>query len=129
MAKRKYWVSEKSKQEYLARESRRKKFDSVNKFKDRAPSKPKRVTSNGKKYSRKEYEEYLKSDKWKRKREGALKRAYHKCQVCNFPNNLHVHHRTYENLYKEAAADLTVLCDRCHTVFHKYSILSDIEFD
>lgn len=31
---------------------------------------------------------------------------------------LDVHHRTYERLGQEQEYDLTVLCHRCHSLFH-----------
>ena len=66
-----------------------------------------------------EYQEYLKSEKWKKLAAKKRKQADNKCQLCNNnKNTLHVHHRTYENLYKEKLKDLIVLCDKCHTKFH-----------
>ena len=65
------------------------------------------------------YEEYLQSPEWQNKREWALKWAGDACQVCNSIYNLHVHHRTYDNLGAELPGDLTVLCKNCHTLFHQ----------
>ena len=66
-----------------------------------------------------EYREYLKSDKWKQKATRKRKQAGNKCQLCNKGTlTLHVHHRTYENIYKEKLADLIVLCEKCHEKFH-----------
>lgn len=70
-------------------------------------------------YKRIDYHAYLQSDKWGTKRQLALERAYHRCQLCNSPDNLHVHHRTYERLGNEKPEDLTVLCKDCHEMFHK----------
>lgn len=64
------------------------------------------------------YEDYLQTTWWKNVREAALKRAEYRCQVCYSPNNLHVHHRTYERRGKEKDSDLTVLCSECHKLFH-----------
>ncbi len=65
------------------------------------------------------YDEYLKSDEWARKRMLARRRARQRCQVCNEGQlSLHVHHRTYENIYRERNEDLIVLCVRCHALFH-----------
>ena len=44
--------------------------------------------------------------------------ADYRCQVCNSPHDLHVHHRTYERVGHEDPADLTVLCMWCHDLFH-----------
>jgi hypothetical protein len=64
------------------------------------------------------YGDYLKTDHWQEMRAEALKRAGNRCQVCNFPDKLHVHHRTYARRGHELLDDLTVLCERCHKLFH-----------
>lgn len=65
------------------------------------------------------YDQYLQTAHWKRTRKEALNRAKHRCQVCNTPKKLQVHHRTYERRGEELPEDLTVLCDNCHETFHK----------
>ena len=65
-----------------------------------------------------DYQAYLRSDAWRRRREHALTWADHRCQVCNSPHDLVVHHRTYESIGHEDLADLTVLCSECHDIFH-----------
>lgn len=67
------------------------------------------------------YHEYLASAQWQTTRALALSRAGHRCQVCNAPTSLDVHHRTYERLGEELPSDLTVLCRHCHTIFHRSS--------
>lgn len=67
-----------------------------------------------------DYQAYLRSDWWKRRRKRALVMAEFKCQVCNSPHQLEVHHRTYTNLGKEEDPDLTVLCGECHSLFHEH---------
>lgn len=65
------------------------------------------------------YKDYLKSPEWNRTRIAALKRAGFTCQICNANNTvLNVHHRTYERLACERPADLIVLCQPCHEIFH-----------
>lgn len=64
------------------------------------------------------YPLYLLTAHWQRKRQAALARAGHRCQVCNTARQLEVHHRTYERLGAELAADLLVLCRACHQLFH-----------
>lgn len=64
------------------------------------------------------YDEYIKSPQWKRKAIEAKKRAGYRCQVCNSPDNLNAHHRTYERLGSEQPGDITVLCRECHKLFH-----------
>jgi len=66
-----------------------------------------------------DYSEYLNSDKWKLVRRQAIERAGYHCQVCNSPDGLDAHHRTYERLGNELPEDITVLCDNCHTLFHE----------
>jgi uncharacterized protein with PIN domain len=65
-----------------------------------------------------DYEAYLQTDAWREKREYVLEWADHRCQVCNSPHDLVVHHRTYERIGHEDLADLTVLCSECHDFFH-----------
>lgn len=64
------------------------------------------------------YEEYLNTLEWAEKRAQALDRAKYRCQVCNSPDGLQVHHRTYENKGDEKPEDLTVLCGKCHGLYH-----------
>jgi hypothetical protein len=64
------------------------------------------------------YAEFLKSPEWAEVRSAALELAGHRCQVCSGKEQLQVHHRNYANLPVESLADLTVLCDECHGVFH-----------
>lgn len=64
-----------------------------------------------------EYQEYLKSDHWKkisRQAIGIKKR----CQQCAFPYELNVHHQNYERLGRELITDLIVLCRACHARHH-----------
>jgi len=65
-----------------------------------------------------EHGDYLRSHAWKVTREAALRHAGNRCQVCNGSAHLHVHHRTYERLGREHPSDLTVLCRKCHAIFH-----------
>jgi len=44
--------------------------------------------------------------------------ANNKCGICNATSDLHVHHKTYENIGKESDEDLIVLCKSCHYKFH-----------
>lgn len=64
------------------------------------------------------YSEFLKTPEWKQIRDAALEQAGYRCQVCNSPDQLQVHHRDYSNLPLETLADLTVLCDGCHEIVH-----------
>ena len=64
------------------------------------------------------YSDYLQTSHWQSKRQEALSYADNRCQLCNKNSELHVHHRTYENLWNEPPSDLTVLCKDCHAKFH-----------
>jgi len=65
-----------------------------------------------------EYHDYLSSPEWQERRLEALQRAGRRCQICNSPSRLDVHHRTYSRFKQEKLEDLTVLCRTCHTKFH-----------
>lgn len=65
------------------------------------------------------YSAYLQTPEWQARRAEALERARHRCQVCNSGGLLDVHHRTYERRGEERPEDLTVLCRRCHYLFHR----------
>jgi len=65
------------------------------------------------------YPDYLLSQEWHDRREAALSAADHRCQVCNSPDNLEVHHSTYERIGHELPGDLTVLCATCHGLHSK----------
>lgn len=64
------------------------------------------------------YDEYLRSPEWAEQRRRARLRAGDRCQGCDSPQHLEVHHRTYERLGQEEPGDLTVLCAACHTAVH-----------
>ena len=65
------------------------------------------------------YNEYIASPEWRSRRQVALRRAGYRCQVCNSPDQLQVHHRTYERFGAEMEDDLTVLCLDCHELYEK----------
>jgi hypothetical protein len=67
---------------------------------------------------REKYHAYLQTPEWAEKRQAALEDAGQRCQLCNSPSALNVHHRTYERVGRERLGDLTVLCRRCHEKFH-----------
>jgi hypothetical protein len=66
-----------------------------------------------------EYRSYLRSPEWRGRRAAALDVSDHRCGVCSSTDRLDVHHRTYDRIGNEDAADLIVLCRSCHTLFHK----------
>lgn len=123
MAKRRHWTSAKTKRAYQKRQSEHKKTDAQNKAKDQAPSEIKRIYHDDTPIDWQKYSFYLQSKEWASLRKKVLARAQHRCQLCNSKEKLHVHHRTYERIFKEHVSDLTVLCEPCHTMFHKYRVL------
>lgn len=66
------------------------------------------------------YNDYLKTDYWKRVAEAVKKRADYKCQLCNSQHDLCAHHRDYSHRGNELnyLNDLVCLCRRCHEIFH-----------
>lgn len=62
--------------------------------------------------------QYLISPEWKTKRKQALKAANYSCQLCKAETDLHVHHISYKNLFRENPEDLVALCSDCHTYVH-----------
>lgn len=72
------------------------------------------------------YNEYLRSNKWKKTRAKILKRDNYECQYkvllwakCRKKTELHVHHTTYENVFCEKKKDLVTLCKYHHDLVHK----------
>ena len=68
-------------------------------------------------FRRENYQEYLKSDDWKAKRNKVMKMAGYKCRRCG-ERATQVHHETYERIYNEKLTDLTALCSECHSKIH-----------
>lgn len=65
------------------------------------------------------HSEYLKSIKWKLKRNAVLKRDNYKCQACLTQEATQVHHLTYERWRNEPLFDLISVCSECHKKIHK----------
>lgn len=68
-----------------------------------------------------EYRDYLQTDYWKLVSSEVKRRAGYRCQVCNGPDNLEAHHRTYEHRGSELEhlEDMICLCRKCHGLYHK----------
>ena len=76
-----------------------------------------------------EYERYMRSEAWERKRSERLELDGNRCVMCGRPNGLQkdgatpilqVHHIHYRNLGHEPMEDLVSLCPTCHKRIHKY---------
>ena len=74
------------------------------------------------------YDAYLKSSRWERVRDRAIRMAGKQCQQCGKqadrgkngqPTGLNVHHLSYDRLGAEKDDDLIVLCRGCHAALHK----------
>lgn len=65
-----------------------------------------------------DYDEYLRSENWQRKRSLILQRAGYKCEGCLSRPASVVHHLTYEHMFNEFAFELVALCEPCHTRIH-----------
>ena len=73
--------------------------------------------------SKERYHKYLLSPEWKTLAAQKREEAENKCQLCNARESvLHVHHRSYDNIYHETLKDLIVLCEKCHQKFHNKEI-------
>ncbi len=68
--------------------------------------------------NRANYDDYLRSDAWKRRAAKVMQRAGDLCEGCLTNPPTEVHHRTYENLGAEFAFELLALCDVCHNRIH-----------
>ena len=65
------------------------------------------------------YEEYLKTDHWRKKRTEAKDVFGWSCILCESGEDLQVHHRHYRTLGRELPAhDLGVLCGDHHKMYH-----------
>lgn len=66
-----------------------------------------------------DYQRYMRSAAWKRKRRQVLERADGKCERWNCHREpTEVHHKTYKRLGDERLSDLEAVCWHCHTDEH-----------
>jgi hypothetical protein len=68
---------------------------------------------------RRDYESYLQTDTWHRRRELTLEREGGLCQGCRSNRATQVHHRSYEHFRHELLYELLALCDDCHALAHR----------
>jgi 5-methylcytosine-specific restriction endonuclease McrA len=61
-----------------------------------------------------DYEDYIRSAKWRQLRWAAMDRSGRCCERCQADLAVEVHHLTYERLGHERADDLEALCESCH---------------
>lgn len=67
---------------------------------------------------RDDYEIYLRSDTWKRRRAKILERCGGVCEGCLTERAHDVHHKTYRHYKQEFAFELIALCRACHQRIH-----------
>ena len=68
---------------------------------------------------RKQYIEYIKSEKWREFKNGIIKKRGAKCEKCGKTDiMLHAHHLTYERFMNELESDIMILCVSCHEMEH-----------
>nr|WP_294560394.1 HNH endonuclease signature motif containing protein [uncultured Rhodopila sp.] len=69
------------------------------------------------------YHEYLQTETWQRKRQGAYLAYEGRCGMCGrllrFEGKWAAHHKHYRNIGSEPLDDLVLLCYRCHKAYHK----------
>ncbi len=65
-----------------------------------------------------DYEEYLQTETWAKKRKERMTTDCYKCTQCGSTDNLQVHHKTYERLGYERMDDLSTMCKECHFKIH-----------
>lgn len=70
-----------------------------------------------KKTYRLNYETYLKSPGWKKRREELIK-SVGKCVLCGVKGGLLAHHLHYRTLGSEQNGDVAIMCNECHTYMH-----------
>lgn len=61
-----------------------------------------------------DHNEYMKSEKWLKKREKVLQRDGGICQACLHRKATQVHHLSYAHWKNEPLFELTSVCDVCH---------------
>lgn len=66
-----------------------------------------------------EYQQYLKSTRWKELSERVKREAEYRCKLCDAGVELHVHHRAYYRVETDKEIlDLVCLCKKCHEKHH-----------
>jgi hypothetical protein len=64
-----------------------------------------------------EYDEYINSAAWDRKRKEKMRQVGDCCEICGvskYTKKLQVHHLTYKHFKNERMDELQVLCPECH---------------
>lgn len=68
-----------------------------------------------------EYEAYITSPIWSRRRTAFFSKHPKVCSACGSKEQIHLHHHTYDRIGgQELDADLVPLCQECHNLVHRY---------
>ncbi len=70
------------------------------------------------------YEEYLKSDEWKKRRLLVFKRDGKTCQACLSEAATEIHHLTNDRIFSEPLFDLVAVCRPCHEKLHVKKLIA-----
>ena len=65
-----------------------------------------------------DYDRYIRSKTWQKKREQLLDHHGRACVLCGSTEHLHVHHLHYQTVGAERPEDVAVCCRRCHFIEH-----------
>lgn len=65
------------------------------------------------------YQKYLRSTAWKKKRFAVMKRCRGMCERCSKWPVTNVHHLSYANVGDEPLGDLLGVCAQCHLELHE----------
>lgn len=65
-----------------------------------------------------DYHEYLNSVNWRVIRNKVMARCGGICEGCFDKKAVHVHHKTYDNVFNELMFQLVGLCEDCHAKLH-----------
>ena len=69
-----------------------------------------------------DYQDYLRTDAWIKKRRIVLERDSSVCQSCLEAKAIEVHHLTYDRIFEEPLFDLVAVCGPCHVRLHRKKI-------
>ena len=61
-----------------------------------------------------EYQDYLRSQRWRKLRRAVMLRAKGKCEICRRWDGTDCAHLTYERIFHEHLEDLLWVCKGCH---------------
>lgn len=76
---------------------------------------------------RSEYDAYLRSSDWRRRRGHVLRRCAGVCEGCGERPAVEVHHLTYRHFGAELLFELVALCRACHALVHRDANEDDLE--